>query len=115
MLSLPKIDKADRERYIAVKADRKFVRIAVGKIEYIEGFGAYLVIHFDGRRLTTRMTFKAMEELLEDTSVRRVNKSYMVNIDKIESYDSSSILICGKEIPIGTTYRESVSKLLGTN
>lgn len=97
--------------YITVKADRKYVRIAVRDILYIEGMGDYLVIHLKDRRITTRLTFKKMEEDLEGSVIVRVNKSYMVNKNAIDSYDSSEIRIGDVTIPVGATYKDVISKL----
>ncbi|MDE7413291.1 MAG: LytTR family DNA-binding domain-containing protein [Muribaculaceae bacterium] len=100
------------DKYITVKADRKFVRIPVADIIYIEGMGDYLVIHLSGRRLTTRLTFKAMENLLADSEVKRVNKSYMVNIRRIEAFDVTEIHVGGITIPVGGTYKEVVRRMM---
>ncbi|MDE6297919.1 MAG: LytTR family DNA-binding domain-containing protein [Muribaculaceae bacterium] len=100
------------DSYITVKADRKYVRLNVNDIIYIEGLGDYLVIHLSDRRLTTRMTFKKMEEELTGSTLIRVNKSYMVNTGHIESFDSNEIRIGEILIPVGATYKESVKQSL---
>lgn len=106
------VERITKEKYITVKADRKFVRIPVTDIVYIEGMGDYLVIHLSDRRLTTRLTFKAIEELLADSDIKRVNKSYMVNSRKIEAFDISEIHIAGITIPVGGTYKEVVRRMM---
>ncbi|HCO68657.1 MAG TPA: DNA-binding response regulator, partial [Dysgonomonas sp.] len=44
----------------------------------------------------------------------RVNKSYIVNIEKIEYYDNNDLFIDSYEIGIGNTYRESLFKILNS-
>lgn len=99
--------------YIIVKADRKYVRIKLEDILYIEGLKDYMIIHLPDRRIVTRMTIKAMEEQLPKSCFLRVNKSYIVNRDKIDSFNSNDINIGSMEIAIGLSYRDSVlAKLL---
>lgn len=91
-----------------VKADRRFVRINPADILFIEGLGDYLVIHLPDQRVTTRITFKALAEMLPEGEFLRTGKSYMVNLRRIESFDSISVSIAGRQIPIGHTYRDAV-------
>lgn len=93
---------------ITIKADRRFERIPVERILYIEGLGDYLLIHLPDRRITTRMTFKAISDMLPKHEFLRVNKSYIVNRNKIEAFSSSEIKIGDIMIPVGATYRDNV-------
>lgn len=102
-----------RPEFIIVKADRKYLRIRVEDILYVEGLKDYLVIHLTDRKIVTRMTVKAMEEELPGEDFIRVNKSYIVNICKIDAFDNNDIMIGQTEISIGLSYRDSViSRLL---
>lgn len=99
--------------YLIVKADRKFMRIRFRDILYIEGLKDYVVVHMEGRKIVTRMTIKGMEELLPSIRFIRVNKSYIANADRIDSFDSNDIYIGQTEIAIGQSYKERVmSRLL---
>lgn len=102
---------ADME-YIIVKADRKYVRVKLDDILYIEGLKDYLIIHLEGRRVVTRMTIKAMDTSLPKARFIRVNKSFIVNRDKVESFDNNDVCIGKMEISIGLSYRDSVLEQL---
>lgn len=97
---------------ITVKADRRFERIPVERILYIEGMGDYLLIYLPDRRLTTRMTFKTLLDMLPPEGFIRASKSYVVNKSRIESYSASALRVADTEIPIGGLYREEVRKRL---
>ncbi len=98
--------------FIIVKADRKYVRVRLEDILYVEGLKDYLIIHLADRRIITRMTMKAMEESLPPASFMRVSKSNIVNLSKIDSFDNNDVCIGTTEIAIGLSYRESVLNAL---
>lgn len=98
--------------HIIVKADRRYVRIKLEDIVYVEGLKDYIIIHLPDRRLITRMTIKKVEETLPSDRFLRVNKSYIVNVEKIDSFDNNDVFIGTTEISIGVSYRNTVLKLL---
>lgn len=98
--------------HIVVKADRKYIRIRLDDIIYVEGLKDYLMIRLADRKIVTRMTIKSMEELLPGQQFIRVSKSYIVNKSRIESFDNNDVNIGSTEIAIGQSYRESVMSAL---
>lgn len=107
----PAVGVAD---HIIVKADRRYVKINLDDIVYIEGLKDYVIIHLPEKRVVTRLTLKGIEEVIPASGFIRVNKSYIVSRDRIDSFDSNDVFIGDTEISIGASYREAVlSSLLG--
>lgn len=99
--------------FIIVKADRRYHRIMHDDILYVEGLKDYVIIHLaDGRRIVTRMTIKGMEESLPTDSFLRINKSNVVNVGAVDSFDNNDVFIRDTEIAIGQSYRDSVLERL---
>lgn len=98
--------------FIIVKADRKYLRIRLSDITYVEGLKDYVIIHLTDKKVVTRMTLKAMEDNLPKHRFIRVNKSFIVNKDKIDSFDNNDVCIGTTEIAIGLSYREMVLNAL---
>lgn len=99
--------------FIIVKADRRYHRVMYGDILYIEGLKDYVIIHLnDGRRLVTRMTIKGMEECLPGDTFMRVNKSNIVNIGAVDSFDNNDVFVRDAEIAIGQSFRDTVLERL---
>lgn len=93
--------RSDRD-YMIVKADRRFHRTPYREILFIEGLKDYVIFRLtDGRRLVTRTTVKSLEEMLPGEMFARVNKSNIVNLDAVESFDSNDVVIGDTEIAIG--------------
>lgn len=98
--------------HIIVKADRRYVRINLEDIIYVEGLKDYVIVHLPEKRVVTRMTVKGIGDVLPAPQFLRVNKSYIVNIDKIDSFDSNDVYIGNTEISIGASYRDAVIAVL---
>jgi DNA-binding LytR/AlgR family response regulator len=94
------------QNHIFVKADRRFYRILFENILFIEGLKDYIIIRTHERKIITKTTLKAIQEQLPADIFMRVNKSYIVNLNRIESFDTNDIFIEKHEIAIGSTYKE---------
>lgn len=99
------------EEVLTVKSDRRYVRLRVDEITFVEGLKDYLIIHMGERRIVTRMTVKSLEEALPPQFLR-VGKSYIVNRDKIDSFDNNDLYIGSSVVPIGVSYKQEVLKIL---
>lgn len=99
------------EEILTVKSDRRYVRLRVDEITFVEGLKDYLIIHTADRRIVTRMTVKSLEEALPPQFLR-VGKSYIVNRDKIDSFDNNDLYIGSSVVPIGVSYKQTVLKIL---
>ena len=92
--------------YMFVKSDRRFFRVNFRDILFVEGLKDYVVIQQAEQRIITKMPLKNMQELLPRSFFLRVNRSYIVNTDRIESFDNNDIFIGKFEIAIGNNYRD---------
>lgn len=91
--------------FLFIKADRRFYKISFSDIKYIEGLKDYVVIHTRHQKLITAMNLKTIHQKISWDTFLRVSKSYVVNIDCIDSFDNHNIYIDESEIPIGEVYR----------
>lgn len=73
--------------FIIVKSERKYVRVKLDDILYVEGLKDYVIIHLSDRTVITRMIVKTMEEMLPKSKFIRISKSYIVNKDKFDSFE----------------------------
>ena len=60
----------------------------------------------------TKSTLKAIEEKLPHQSFMRVHKSFIVNLDKIESIRSQNITIGDHNVPISDAQLESLMQMI---
>jgi len=91
--------------FLFIKADRRFYKISFSDIKFIEGLKDYVVIHTRQQKLITAMNLKTIHQKISRETFLRVSKSYVVNLDFIDSFDNHNIYIDEFEIPIGEVYR----------
>ena len=101
------------QQVIYVRVDYSLTKIALADILYIESLADYIHIYLQNqKRITTRITMKAMEDKLSQKNFIRVHRSFIVPISQIENVRNKIITIAGTEIPIGRSYEKAVSKLI---
>jgi len=102
------------DNYIFVKSDSKLVRIPWDDILFIEGQRDYLKFHLTGnRRIMTLLNFRSLEEQLPSDQFIRIHKSYIISASRIDSIGKASVRIGERDIPIGESYKSSLTAFLG--
>ncbi|NDV56530.1 LytTR family DNA-binding domain-containing protein [Bacteroides sp. 519] len=92
---------------IFVKSDRRFFKVNLKDILFIEGLKDYVIIQMEEQRLITRMNVKNIHDLLPKNIFLRINRSYIVNRNHIDSFDNNDVFIKKHEIAIGNSYRDA--------
>lgn len=112
----PKETIADKSPdYIFVSVDYSLLKVVVDDIMWIEGLKDYIKIHLKstGKPVITRMTMKAVEELLPSSRFIRIHKSYIAAMDFITTVRKTSVMMGTQELPVSDTYQEALMKLTG--
>ena len=86
--------------HIFVSNKLKKVKVLLKDINWIEGLGDYLKIITDEKNLLVLSTMKAFITRLPEDKFLRIHKSYIVNLDKVEKFNSAHVEVCGKKIPL---------------
>lgn len=94
---------------LTIRCEGRNELVDVMTIESLEALKDYTRLNLtDGRQLTTLGTLTSMEQQLPSGLFIRVQRSYIVNKKRVQSYNTQSLrLASGIEIPIGKTYREN--------
>ena len=101
--------------FLYVRVDRKMVKVLFNDILYIEGLRDYVKIYTTSKALITKHLLSSLEEMLPADSFLRIHRSYIVSINKIDSYNTDTIGIEKKELPIGRLFKHDVNKLLSAS
>jgi len=99
---------------IFVKSNSALVRLEYDDILWIEALENYIMIRTFDNKFIIHFTMKSMESKLSFGQFVRVHRSYIVNRNKIEVIEDSSVVVRTelgvKSIPIGKSYREKLLK-----
>jgi DNA-binding LytR/AlgR family response regulator len=101
--------------FLYFRAERKMVKIFFRDILFIEGWKDYIKIVTNARIIVTKYVLSTLEEMLPAGEFLRIHKSYIVAINKIESYNAHTVQIAKHELPIGRLYKLDVSRVLNAS
>jgi two-component system LytT family response regulator len=99
--------------HLMLKTEYKVQRTDFSSILYIEGLGDYLMFYLSTGKLMTLERMKNMEQELPPACFIRIHKSYIINITRIEYFEKGKIVINGKSLPVGDTFKAAVRSRLG--
>ncbi len=91
---------------IFVKTDRNFIKVKIADILWLESEHNYMFIVTEKGKHIVRSSFKDFLENIPNDSFIQVHKSYIVNINKVESFSHSDLVINGKEIPLSRNCKD---------
>ncbi|NLR77362.1 LytR/AlgR family response regulator transcription factor [Chitinophaga eiseniae] len=97
--------------FIFVMVQKRKVRILLSEILYIESQREYIKIVTAKGEHISKMSTHEIETLLPPENFKRVHRSFIVAVNKIESYTAETIEMAGMAIPIGRGYKDVMDKL----
>jgi two-component system LytT family response regulator len=103
---------------IPVKAGRRYVFLRPEEIDCIEAERNYVRIQANNEIFLSRQTMGAIEKRLEDSPLVRVNRSAMVNIERIrelrqdDSYRYEVVMDSGRSWSWGRKFRSNLQRVL---
>ena len=97
-----------------VKSDYRVTRINLADIKYIEGMSEYVRIFVEGeaKPIMPLLSMKRLEETLPPSQFMRVHRSYIVNINSVDSFIGNMLFIGNCRIPISKSHKNEVLERL---
>ncbi|MBN2666912.1 MAG: response regulator transcription factor [Bacteroidales bacterium] len=103
--------------FLFLKSDYKIRRINFNDILYIEGLKDYVKVYTAGesKPLLSLITMKLLEAKLPAAKFMRVHRSFIVNLERIETIERSRIVFGKTYIPVSEQYKEKFQEFLDKN
>ncbi|MDG1871827.1 MAG: LytTR family DNA-binding domain-containing protein [Flavobacterium sp.] len=115
-MHLLKLDTKEEEGdHIFIKSNLKKLKIFTSKIKWIEAFGDYVRVVTEDDSNLVLSTMKSFESELSNKKFVRVHKSYIINIDKVERFNSKFAEIGLTKIPLSRNKKEDLVKALSVS
>lgn len=105
-----KIQEEPKE-FIFVNVQKRKVKIVLSEILYIESQREYIKIITLKSEYHSKMGTQEIEDLLPSNLFKRIHRSFIVSINKIDSYTADMIEINGVSIPVGRGYKDVLDKI----
>lgn len=107
IIELESLQKGPEEEII-VKVNYSNKKIKLDTILYIESLDDNITINLANRdSITFRNTLKAFTQELPAARFMRIHRSYVIALDKINSYQKNKVVIGEKELPVSIQYKEA--------
>jgi len=103
--------------FLFLKSDYKIRRINFNDIIYIEGLKDYIKVYLAGEKkpILSLSTLKNIEEKLPSSSFMRVHRSFIVNLNKIQTIERFRIIFDETLIPVSDQYKDKFQQFLDEN
>jgi len=106
-------EKQTKDDFIFIKSEYENLKLNLSEIRFIQGLKDYLKLHLlNNSPVLTLMSFNQILEKLPESRFLRIHRSYIINIDRINSIQKNKVIIDNDRIPIGESYKASVYKRL---
>ena len=102
----------DEEDFIFVKSNLKKRKVFLNELRYIEALGDYVKLVTEHDAFVVLSTMKAFEALLPSERFLRIHKSYIVNLDKVERYNSKVIELDKEQLPLSRNRKADLIEAL---
>ena len=96
-------------------SDTKFNELKycnLSDIIYIESLKDYIKIVAVSGPIVTRQSISSIKETLPKDMFLRIHRSFIIALNKIESYSTELVWVGKTELPISRMYRHEVEKIL---
>lgn len=105
------IESGEIRDYLFLNVQKKKVKILFSDIVYIESQREYIKIVTTKKEYLSKMSTHEIEALLPAHLFKRIHRSFIISINKIESYTAEEVEVNGIAIPIGRGYRDVIENL----
>lgn len=99
--------KVESKDHLFLNVQKKKVKISFADILYIESQKEYIKIVTTKNEFLSKLSTTEMERMLPSHLFKRIHRSYIVSVGKIDSYTADMVEVNGISIPIGREYRDS--------
>ena len=107
----PRNESQEIKDYLFLNVQKKKVKISFSEIVYIESQREYIKIVTTKKEYVSKMGTHEIEALLPANLFKRIHRSFIVSVSKIESYTAETVEVNGIAIPVGKAYRDVIENL----
>lgn len=104
-------ESSSEKDFIFLNIQKKKVKVLFSEIAYIESQREYIRIVTTNKEYISKMSTHEIEALLPAHLFKRIHRSFIISVSKIEAYTAETVEVNGVVIPIGRGYRDIIEDL----
>ena len=105
------VEHAEVKDFIFLNVQKKKVKILFSEIVFIESQREYIKIVTTKKEFISKMSTHEIEDILPPHLFKRIHRSFIVSVSKIDSYTADMVEVNGFSLPIGRGYRDVIENL----
>lgn len=102
----------DVQDHFFIRSNNGYEKIMYDEIWYIEALQNYMSITTARGKFLTLATLRSLEEQLPAARFLRIQKSFIVPVDKIQSLSGNELTVADRKIPVSKNYKEDLMLLI---
>jgi DNA-binding LytR/AlgR family response regulator len=106
-----KAETKPAQEEIFIKDGHNLIKLNLKEVLYIEAVSNYVSFKTTSKTYLSLMSMQKLEEGLPDKFIR-IHRSYIVNINKIDKIEATTLFIGEKALPISNSYKEKLLQKL---
>lgn len=104
-------ENLNAKEYLFLNVQKKKEKILFSDIIYIESQREYIRVITTRKEYISKISTHQIETLLPANLFKRIHRSFIISIDKIESYTAENVEVHGISIPVGRAYKDVFENL----
>ena len=98
--------------YITIKSNQVKKQLALNSIQWVEALGDYVKVVTNQSNEIVLSTLGDFAKKLPEERFLRIHKSFIVNLERVDAFNASSLEINEKELPISRKRKDTLEKAL---
>lgn len=100
------------EEFIFVKSNFRQRKVVLNDINWVEALGDYIKLVTNEGNVVILSTMKSFDQKLPKDKFLRIHKSYIVNLEKVQKFNSKNVEVAGRQVPLSRNKKTELAEAL---
>jgi len=91
---------------VYVRSDNRYEKVKISELQYVAAEGSYCLIKTPEKELLLSLNLSTFCQKFHHPCLMRVHRSFVINIDLVDSFELGKVFIGKHEIPVSRRYRD---------
>ncbi|WP_421938842.1 LytR/AlgR family response regulator transcription factor [Pedobacter sp.] len=101
---------SNKDDFIFIRDAGTIRRLRLNDVDYLEAKGDYVKIYTSSKTYSIYSSLKSIEDKLPADRFIRIHRSFMINLNKIEAMDGSTVIVNKTLVPVSEAYKPALNK-----